>query len=129
MKEEHKVIVRQLATIERRVNAGGLNGRRFSESTAALGMQLQKHFAYEEREVYQPLNLKLKRSSPTKELTEDHRAIWKAFGMLRRASLTEGPGAAAAAELKSRLSSLRLGLSEHFEKEEKIVIWLADCLL
>ena len=111
LREEHTGIIHRLAAVERCVSAPGFNGRKFRDSTAALGVQLRKHFAHEERAVYQPLNSRLKQSSPTGELMEDHRSIWKAFERLRKVNFAEGSGAASAVELRKRLSSLQLTLS------------------
>jgi hemerythrin-like domain-containing protein len=129
LRDEHKGIVHRLAIIERCVNAPGFNERRFRESVATLGVQLRVHFRHEEKAVYEPLNSKLKGSSPTRELVQDHSYIWKAFNKLSEADLALSAGEDSSAQLKGRISSLRLTLRKHLEKEEKVVYWLADCLL
>jgi hemerythrin-like domain-containing protein len=129
LRKEHKGIVHRLAIVEKCIDAPGFNERKFRESMATLGVQLREHFTHEERAVYGPLNSRLKRSSPTRELIEDHSSIWKAFDKLSEAKLAQGAGVAPSTELKDRLSSLQLTLRRHLEKEEKVVFWLADLRL
>ncbi|HXX72083.1 MAG TPA: hemerythrin domain-containing protein [Candidatus Acidoferrales bacterium] len=129
LREEHKGIVQRLAIIERCVNAPGFNEKKFRESVATLGVQLREHFKHEERVVYEPLNSRLKGSSPTKELIEEHGSIWKAFDKLGETNLTKNARVISSAQLKVNLSSLQLALGKHLKKEERLVFWLADCLL
>jgi hemerythrin-like domain-containing protein len=129
LRDEHKGIVHRLAIIERCVNAPGFNERKFQESVATLGVQLKEHFTHEERVVYEPLNSRLKGRSPTRELIEEHDSIWRAFDTLIETNPARSGGATSSAQLKGNLSSLQLTLRKHLKKEERVVFWLADCLL
>jgi len=129
LRGEHKEIIHRLAMVERHVNAPRFNERMFRESVATLGVKLREHFRREERDVYGPLNSRLKGDSPTSDLIEDHSSIRKAFDKLSKADLAKRTGRHPPAQLKRELSSLELTLRRHLVKEETVVFWLAECQL
>ena len=127
LKDEHRLIARRIGAVERQIGSAGQgSGRNLRGSLSGLGTLLKTHFAHEEMTLYKPLDARLRGSSPTGELIEDHQSIRRAFDRLEGVCLD---GEAPSADRVRRLSSLRSLLNRHLEKEEKVVFWLADCHL
>jgi len=92
----------------------------------ALGGRLRLHFVLEEETVYRPLNFVLKEDSPTEELMEDHRSIRLAIKKLGRMDTSLREGQASMSDLRYQIRFLDSAFRKHFEKEEKVVFWLAE---
>jgi len=126
LREEHSAIFRQLGEVEKSFAKDRQHPQRRRELIDALGGRLRLHFVLEEEIVYRPLNFVLKEDSPTEELMEDHRSIRLAIKKLGRMDTSLREGQASMSDLRYQIRFLDSAFRKHFEKEEKVVFWLAE---
>jgi hemerythrin-like domain-containing protein len=130
LREEHKVIVRQLGLVRASIkDSSPSSTKRLRGLIDDLGSRLEIHFIDEEKLLYKPLKQRLRKDSPTDEMLEEHKSIHRTFERLRSGSTQYEADRSRIGDLQLCLDSLQKELRGHLEKEEKVLFWLADLKL
>ncbi len=129
LKNEHRVISRQLAIVLGELTASPPPPEELQRSIERLGSLVEMHFTGEEESLYKPLRLRLRRSNPVEAMTREHRTILKTLGELHSCLARCRADSSRSGELRSCFYAFQRELGKHIEREETVVFWLADLKL
>lgn len=130
LKDAHKGMLRQLDMLR-----GALGGStppepgELEESIDRLESLVRTHFYDEEKNLYRPLKTKLGRDGPIDAMAHEHGLIRQTLRRLRSVSVEYERDLDGIAGVRSCFDSLQSQVSEHLQREETVLFWLADLKL
>lgn len=140
LKQEHSTILRKLYEMDQQLGLLESSGpiragkilRELVQNSREMGENLCLHIQKEEEVLFSVLEERLgSEAEPVEVMREEHRGLLRLLASLKSEieRMIRDRDTLRTWNLTSRLQELRLGLSDHVSKEERLLFWLAEVRL